>query len=179
MSSPPLAISELRAPFDRRYTGTRGTYTYTMRLERNPQCAVCSPGVSLRMSAECTLQDVLDRLQKDYPERLLAPSVSYGSASLYMRGVLEESTRGNLGKTMEELLVRRGRQDRGKTLGRQAILPSRVASGRGSALSVAAGGVLPAGGEEGRGAADCERQEAAGADARAAVAGRRRGYAVI
>lgn len=89
-----------------RYTGTRGAYTQTFELEANKQCVVCSPGIALRMPADSTLQDVIARLQKDYPERLLSPSVSYGTQQLYMRGVLEEATRGNLGKPMEELLVR-------------------------------------------------------------------------
>lgn len=35
---------------------------------------------------------------------LRAPSISYGSVNLYMRGVLEEATCGNLGRPISELL---------------------------------------------------------------------------
>lgn len=35
---------------------------------------------------------------------LAAPAVSYGSANLYMRGVLEADTRHNLGRPISELV---------------------------------------------------------------------------
>lgn len=35
---------------------------------------------------------------------LATPSVSHGSTQLYMRGVFEEHTRGNLGKPIAELV---------------------------------------------------------------------------
>lgn len=35
---------------------------------------------------------------------LAAPSVSYGSANLYVRGVLEEHTRPNLSRTITDLV---------------------------------------------------------------------------
>ena len=35
---------------------------------------------------------------------LQSPSVSYGSTNLFMRGVLEEATRGNLSRPLSELV---------------------------------------------------------------------------
>lgn len=48
----------------------------------------------------CALGQVMDALVADKAlgAKLLAPSVSYGAENLYMRGPLEEATRGNLAR---------------------------------------------------------------------------------
>jgi hypothetical protein len=71
---------------------------------------VCSPGVAVECPRSATLRDVIAAIQA-HPTlgSLVAhPSVSHGSDNLYVRGALEELTRGNLDKGMKELLARGG-----------------------------------------------------------------------
>lgn len=51
-------------------------------------------------------EQVMEALQADSKlgANLRAPSVSYGTINLYMRGVLEEATAGNLPKPISELV---------------------------------------------------------------------------
>ncbi|CAD7698697.1 unnamed protein product [Ostreobium quekettii] len=88
------------------YMGGEGIYTHTVAYERDPECLVCSPGISFPCRRDMTLQQVIDIIKED--ERLgtglEAPSLSCGSTNLYMRGVLEEATRPNLEKRMGELV---------------------------------------------------------------------------
>lgn len=90
-----------------RYSGPDGVYTHTFAHERDPHCPVCSPGVSLECARGATLRDVIAAI-KAHPSmgpRAAHPSVSHGSENLYVRGALEELTRGNLDKGMRELLL--------------------------------------------------------------------------
>ncbi|KAI8464595.1 MAG: hypothetical protein J3K34DRAFT_380304 [Monoraphidium minutum] len=92
------------------YTGSQGIYTHTVAYEKDESCPVCSAGVLLEAPADATLQQVID-LMLAHPSlgRLMAhPSVSYGAASLYMRGVMEEDTRPNLGRAAAALLAEAG-----------------------------------------------------------------------
>mmetsp|Transcript_13364 Transcript_13364/g.28380 ORF Transcript_13364/g.28380 Transcript_13364/m.28380 type:complete len:433 (-) Transcript_13364:427-1725(-) len=86
------------------YVGTAGIYTHTVAYEKDPECLVCSAGVPLEVEASATLQQVLDALLVKFGDRLEKPSVSYEGTNLYMRGVLEEETRPNLGRLMTELM---------------------------------------------------------------------------
>lgn len=92
------------------YVGSNGVYTHTVEYEKDPECLICSPGISLHCLERSTLQDVIDRLQAlpILQGKLSAPSISYGSQNLYMRGPLEEYTRPNLSKSMHELIGSRG-----------------------------------------------------------------------
>jgi hypothetical protein len=61
----------------------------------------------VRCSPLATLRDVIDAI-KQHPTvgpLVSHPSVSHGSENLYVRGALEELTRGNLDRRMRELLL--------------------------------------------------------------------------
>ena len=85
------------------YNGTEGVYTHTTKYERAADCVVCSAGVPLEAPAAATLSAFLQLLQQRFPQ-LSAPSVSHGARQLFARGVFEEDTRANLGRTLAELL---------------------------------------------------------------------------
>lgn len=66
--------------------------------------------MSVEAARESTLREVIDAI-KSHPTigpLVSHPSVSHGSDNLYVRGALEELTRGNLDKGMVELLRRGG-----------------------------------------------------------------------
>uniref|UniRef100_A0A7S3FHR4 NEDD8-activating enzyme E1 catalytic subunit n=1 Tax=Prasinoderma singulare TaxID=676789 RepID=A0A7S3FHR4_9VIRI len=90
------------------YMGTAGVYTHTVAYERDPECAVCSPGVPFSAPAAMTLQAFIDALKQDarFAGKLERPSVSSAGRNLYMAAppVLEQATRANLAKSMRELL---------------------------------------------------------------------------
>ena len=88
------------------FSGTRGVYTHKVSHERDPTCAVCSPGFSVRMSGTQTLREFIDTIIGDhrFEGKLRGPSVSHHTTNLYMTGVLEAETRDNLDKTLAELL---------------------------------------------------------------------------
>lgn len=86
------------------YVGSGGVYTHTVAYERDPNCVVCSPGVAFEIGASATLQELIDALVTAHPDSLAAPSVSYGSVNLYMRGALEEDTKHNLTQVMSALM---------------------------------------------------------------------------
>jgi ubiquitin-activating enzyme E1 C len=92
----------------RRFNGTRGVYTHTVAYDRDPACVVCGAGVPVAMPAGATLAALLEVLLARFPEQLSAPSVSFGSQPLYVRGVFEEETRPNLARTLAELLQEAG-----------------------------------------------------------------------
>lgn len=80
--------------------GTDSIYALTSSYERDPSCPVCSPGVFLDVSPDATLGEVIEAMVADenLSKHVSAPSLSYGTSNLYMRGVLEEQTRPNLEK---------------------------------------------------------------------------------
>lgn len=89
------------------YQGSQGVYIHTVAHEKNENCPVCSPGLIMEVNGDSTLQQVVDQLMQ-HPElsgKIKAPSISYGSINLYMRGALEEGTRGNLSKSMVDLVA--------------------------------------------------------------------------
>ena len=87
------------------YMGSQGIYTHTVAYEKDPQCIVCGPGISVSVTAEQTLEHVLGMLSKhaSLGGELTAPSISCGSRNLYMQGPLEPETRKNLSKKVSEL----------------------------------------------------------------------------
>jgi len=88
------------------YTGAEGIYTHTVGYERDPECLECSPAQLLEVSPSHTLQQVIEAL-KSHPRMgkvLEAPSISYGTANLYMRGVLEAETQPNLDRPIGDLV---------------------------------------------------------------------------
>ena len=88
------------------YVGTDSIYTLTSSYEKDTSCPVCSSGVALRVPESATLREVIDAMLADpgLGKHLTNPSVSYGTANLYMRGALEEATRSNLDKPMVSLV---------------------------------------------------------------------------
>jgi ubiquitin-activating enzyme E1 C len=99
-----------RSSIHNRYSGPDGVYTHTFAHERDPSCPVCSPGVSIEAPLQSTLREVIAAI-KSHPTigpLVSHPSVSHGSDNLYVRGALEELTRGNLDKGMRELLLAKG-----------------------------------------------------------------------
>ena len=86
--------------------GGDGIYTHTVAYEKDSQCAICSPGISMTISETRTLEDLVSMIAK-HPSvngNISAPSISYGSTNLYMQGPLEEATRPNLKRTVKELV---------------------------------------------------------------------------
>ena len=88
------------------YVGTDSVYTLKSEYEKDPGCPMCSFGVLLPLSRNYTLQETINALleHKDLKNLISMPSINYGTKNLYVRGALEESTRPNLDKTMDELL---------------------------------------------------------------------------
>lgn len=89
------------------HMGATGCYSHTFEYERKPDCVVCS---SQKKSLEVdgssmTLQDLIDELC-GAKFRLLKPSISSSSASLYMQGppALRDATAPNLAKPLNELI---------------------------------------------------------------------------
>eukprot|EP00899_Mesostigma_viride_P011277 jgi/Mesvir1/2014/Mv06196-RA.1 len=90
------------------YMGGQGVYTHTVAYERDPSCPMCGTGAPFVIPASATLQQFIDALMTDprWAGQLVGPSVSWAGTNLYLRAppVLEEMTRENLGRSMEELL---------------------------------------------------------------------------
>ena len=66
--------------------GGEGIYTHTVAYEKDPQCTVCSSGISMTISESKTLEELL-AMVSEHPSvqgNISAPSVSYGSKNLYV-----------------------------------------------------------------------------------------------
>jgi ubiquitin-activating enzyme E1 C len=90
------------------YVGDEGIYTHTFELERKPECPVCgSNSIKITVPKSWTLQELIDSLMERRDVQLKKPSLRSASTSLYMRApaFLEQATRPNLEKKLEELLV--------------------------------------------------------------------------
>lgn len=89
-----------------RYVGTDSIYSLTSKYERDPQCIICGPATIMEVSSGASLQETIDQLVQHplLKGHLSAPSVSYGHKNLYMRGVLEDQTQGNLCKPLVDLI---------------------------------------------------------------------------
>jgi len=60
----------------------------------------------MEVSADASLQEAIDQMLQHplFQNHLSAPSVSYGQKNLYMRGILEDQTLGNLCKPLVDLV---------------------------------------------------------------------------
>lgn len=83
----------------------------TSSYERDELCPLCSAGTCIGVPGATTLNDLIQQMlsHPGLGSHLSAPSVSFGTSNLYVRGALEESTRGNLEKPIIELLGGRRR----------------------------------------------------------------------
>ena len=92
---------------DMMYMGSEGIYSHTFVYEQKSNCPVCSTQTHhLSLSSLTTLSSLLQQLC-DGEFRLKAPSITSSSTTLYMRKpvALEKATRGNLDKTLKELVL--------------------------------------------------------------------------
>lgn len=95
------------------YSGNDSIYTYTFKHEKKEDCPVC--GVQsrpLEVNPAATLQDVIDSFAVRPEAQLKKPSIRAEGKTLYMQFPqgLEEQTRPNLAKTIEELGLENGQQ---------------------------------------------------------------------
>ena len=91
------------------YTGDseRGLYTYTFEAEKKADCPVCGQlAQTITVDPKSTLEDFLSMLAERAEAQLKQPSIRTEGKSLYMRFPpgLEESTRGNLGRKLADLV---------------------------------------------------------------------------
>ncbi|CAD6899380.1 unnamed protein product [Tilletia controversa] len=89
------------------YTANEGVYTYTFEHEQRPDCPVCGgESRDFVVQPDWPLQRVVDMLLELQDLQIKRPSLSGPKGPLYFRAPppLEEATRGNLAKTLGELL---------------------------------------------------------------------------
>lgn len=89
------------------HMGAAGCYSHTFQYDRKTDCVVCSSQQkTLHVDPDAmTLQQLIDELCGDN-FRLLKPSISSGTASLFIQGppALRAATSSNLAKTLRELV---------------------------------------------------------------------------
>ncbi|KAE8884232.1 NEDD8-activating enzyme E1 catalytic subunit [Phytophthora fragariae] len=89
------------------HMGATGCYSHTFQYDRKTDCVVCSSQQkTLHVDPDAmTLQKLIDQLCGD-DFRLLKPSISSGSANLFMQGppALRAATSANLAKPLRELV---------------------------------------------------------------------------
>ncbi|KAI9915043.1 hypothetical protein PsorP6_007538 [Peronosclerospora sorghi] len=92
------------------HMGATGCYSHTFQYDRKMDCVVCSSQhKTLYVNPDSmTLQNLLDELCGD-EFRLSKPSISSGTANLFMQGppALRAATSPNLDKTLRELITDR------------------------------------------------------------------------
>ena len=89
------------------YMGSEGIYSHTFVYEQKSNCPVCTAHTHhISLSSLTTLSSLLQQLC-DGEFRFKAPSITSSSKTLYMRKpvALEKATRGNLDKTLKELIM--------------------------------------------------------------------------
>ncbi|KAG2220599.1 hypothetical protein INT45_002621 [Circinella minor] len=89
------------------YTGNDGMYTYTFQHQKKPECPVCGKiASSIELDRAMTLADLIELLKERPDVQLKRPSLRTATKSLYMQAppVLEEATRPNLEKKLEDLI---------------------------------------------------------------------------
>jgi NEDD8-activating enzyme E1 len=91
------------------YMGSQEIYTTTFEYGRNESCLVCSDSSKARLisvSGMITLADLISKLSEDPVYQLKKPSLVSSNASLYMQKppALEQATRGNLSKCLNQLM---------------------------------------------------------------------------
>lgn len=93
------------------YSGNDSIYTYTFKHDKKDDCPVCgNEARPLETNPKATLQDLLDSLAVRPEAQLKKPSIRGADQTLYMQFPqgLEEKTRPNLSKTIEELGLENG-----------------------------------------------------------------------
>lgn len=95
------------------FNDSQGVYTYVFEAEKKDDCPACSQKpVDIHFKASSTLQEVLDYLKDNPSLQMSAPGlttmIGNRSKTLYIQNIpsLEQSTRPNLEKTLEELEVK-------------------------------------------------------------------------
>ncbi|KAG5519158.1 hypothetical protein PMAC_002246 [Pneumocystis sp. 'macacae'] len=89
------------------YTGTDSIYTYAFQYQKKPDCPVCGYLAKIyQVSPRITLNELIKELIKSSNLHLTRPSLRTGLKSLYLQAPLhlEEITRSNLSKSLEELV---------------------------------------------------------------------------
>lgn len=91
------------------YMGNEGLYTNNFVQERRMDCCVCGDEANtkiLTVDPTITLQEFMHQLAEEPSLQLKNPTSIQGSTLLYMKTVksLEEQTRGNLSKSMSDLI---------------------------------------------------------------------------
>lgn len=97
------------------YSGNDSIYTYTFKHERKDDCPVCSPDKQARplpTDFKLTLGEFLDTFGHRPEAQLKKPSIRAEAKTLYMQAPpsLEEKTRPNLDKTLEDLGLEDGHE---------------------------------------------------------------------
>lgn len=93
------------------YSGNDSIYTYTFKHDKKDDCPVCgNEARPLEINPKATLQDLLDSLAVRPEAQLKKPSIRGADQTLYMQFPqgLEEKTRPNLSKTIQELGLENG-----------------------------------------------------------------------
>lgn len=91
------------------YNGVNGVYTYTFEYEQKDNCAVCGSNVFVyEISKEAKLQTLIDSLADDPRFQLKKPSLRVAGRTLYLQGLLADTTRPNLQQPLPALGLRDG-----------------------------------------------------------------------
>lgn len=90
------------------YMGAEGVYTTSYCNERNSNCIVCSDAADTRVlivASDMLLREFVEQLCSDASFQLKKPSITgHESNPLYMHGPMEKVLRGNLDKSLAELI---------------------------------------------------------------------------
>ncbi|KAI8684469.1 NEDD8-activating enzyme E1 catalytic subunit [Fusarium keratoplasticum] len=95
------------------YSGNDSIYTYTFKHEKKDDCPVCGRQARpLEVDPKTTLQDLIDSFAVRPEAQLKKPSIRAESKTLYMQFPpgLEEQTRPNLSKSLNELGLEEGQE---------------------------------------------------------------------
>jgi NEDD8-activating enzyme E1 len=87
--------------------GTDGVYSYTFEHEKRDDCPVCGgEALDLTVSAETTVENLIDLLIERQDIQIKKPSLSTPTKQLYFQAPpqLEEATRPNLEKKLSEFV---------------------------------------------------------------------------
>ncbi|KAJ7046915.1 hypothetical protein C8F04DRAFT_1062157 [Mycena alexandri] len=91
--------------------GTEGIYSYTFEHEKRDDCPVCGgEAVELSFPADHTVDQLIELLIEKQDIQIKRPSLSTPTVQIYLQGPpqLEEVTRPNLGKKLQELVPEGG-----------------------------------------------------------------------
>jgi len=87
--------------------GTDGVYSYTFEHEKRDDCPVCGgEALDLTVSAEATVENLIDLLMERQDIQIKKPSLSTPTKQMYFQAPpqLEEATRPNLEKKLSEFV---------------------------------------------------------------------------